>query len=82
MLQFDPLYYPHKSQRTMVFAQNGMVATSQPLAAEAGLSVLRQGEMPSMRRSNGSYSRYSNLPPTASVEMLLLWFGPAESSTA
>lgn len=48
MLQFDPLYYPHKSQRTMVFAQNGMVATSQPLAAEAGLSVLRQGEMPSM----------------------------------
>ncbi|MDI9474570.1 MAG: gamma-glutamyltransferase, partial [Bacillota bacterium] len=43
MLQFDPLYYPHKSQRTMVFAQNGMVATSQPLAAEAGLSVLRQG---------------------------------------
>lgn len=43
MLQFDPRSYPYASQRTATFAKNGMVATSQPLAAQAGLDILKKG---------------------------------------
>lgn len=43
MLKFDPLYNPYPSQRMTVYAKNGMVATSQPLAAQAGLEILKQG---------------------------------------
>jgi gamma-glutamyltranspeptidase/glutathione hydrolase len=35
--------YPFPSQRMPVLAANGIVATSQPLAAQAGLSMLRRG---------------------------------------
>lgn len=42
-MSFDPLYHPFPSRRTTVYARNGMVATSQPLAAQAGLAVLRRG---------------------------------------
>lgn len=35
-MNFDFLYNPYPSQRTTVFANSGMVATSQPLAAQAG----------------------------------------------
>ena len=35
--------YPYPSRRNLVFARNGMVATGQPLAAQAGLSILMQG---------------------------------------
>lgn len=35
--------YPHASQRSAVLARNGVVATSQPLAAQAGLGVLVDG---------------------------------------
>ncbi|MDB4894672.1 MAG: gamma-glutamyltransferase, partial [Firmicutes bacterium] len=42
-MQFDPLYHPYPSRRNPVYARNGMVATSQPLAAQAGLAVLRKG---------------------------------------
>ncbi|HEY8444664.1 MAG TPA: gamma-glutamyltransferase family protein [Bacilli bacterium] len=35
--------YPFPSRRTTVFALNGMVATSQPLAAQAGLEILKKG---------------------------------------
>jgi gamma-glutamyltranspeptidase / glutathione hydrolase len=35
--------YPFASRRSNVIAQRGMVATSQPLAAMAGLQVLQQG---------------------------------------
>lgn len=34
---------PFPSRRSVVTARNGMVATSQPLAAQAGLEVLRKG---------------------------------------
>ena len=39
----DPLYYPYPSRRHVVMGTRGMVATSQPLAAQAGLHVLRSG---------------------------------------
>lgn len=42
-MRFDPLDYPYPSRRNCVFATRGMVATSQPLAAQAGLSILQQG---------------------------------------
>lgn len=42
-MNFDALYYPYPSQRRVIFAKNGMVATSQPLAAQAGLEILKQG---------------------------------------
>ncbi len=43
LFQFDPLYYPYASRRTTVYSRKGMVATSQPLAAQAGLEILQQG---------------------------------------
>src|SRR5690554_2198975 len=39
----DSLYYPYPSQRMVTYARNGMVATSQTLAAQAGLSILQNG---------------------------------------
>jgi gamma-glutamyltranspeptidase/glutathione hydrolase len=35
--------YPYRSSRSVVLADGGMVATSQPLAAQAGLGVLADG---------------------------------------
>jgi gamma-glutamyltranspeptidase/glutathione hydrolase len=43
MLTYDSLYHPFPSRRMTVYAKNGMVATSQPLAAQAGLEMLRRG---------------------------------------
>jgi gamma-glutamyltranspeptidase/glutathione hydrolase len=42
-MYFDPLYYPYFSQRMTVYSNQGMVATSQPLAAQAGLEILKKG---------------------------------------
>lgn len=43
MLKFDPMSYPYASRRSLVYAARGMVASSHPLATEAGLHVLRSG---------------------------------------
>ncbi|NKI69739.1 gamma-glutamyltransferase [Collimonas pratensis] len=43
MLNFDSNHYPYTSRRSAVYARRGMVATSQPLAAQAGLEVLQAG---------------------------------------
>jgi gamma-glutamyltranspeptidase/glutathione hydrolase len=43
MPTFDALHYPYASRRNVVYANKGMVATSQPLAAQAGLQVLQAG---------------------------------------
>ena len=43
MLKNDSLYYPYPARRRAVFARKGMVATSQPLAAQAGLDILKKG---------------------------------------
>lgn len=42
-MYFDATHYPYPSKRNAVFAKNGMVATSQPLAAQAGLDILKKG---------------------------------------
>lgn len=42
-MKHDPLYYPYPSQRMTVYAKKGMVATSQPLAAQAGLDIIKRG---------------------------------------
>lgn len=42
-MQFDPLVYQYPARRNVVYSQKGMVATGQPLAAQAGLEMLRQG---------------------------------------
>ncbi|MDO7906834.1 gamma-glutamyltransferase family protein [Paenibacillus sp. JX-17] len=42
-MQFDSLYQPYPSYRVPVYARQGMVATSQPLAAQAGLDILKKG---------------------------------------
>ncbi|CAI6025105.1 Glutathione hydrolase-like YwrD proenzyme [Cohnella sp. JJ-181] len=42
-MHFDPLNEPYASRRSAVYARNGMVAASQPLAAQAGLEMLQRG---------------------------------------
>ena len=37
-MNYDALYNPYPSRRSTVYAKNGMVATSQSLAAQAGLA--------------------------------------------
>lgn len=40
---FDGQKYDYPSRRRVVYAKRGMVCTSQPLAAQAGLTILQQG---------------------------------------
>ncbi|ABR46901.1 Gamma-glutamyltransferase [Alkaliphilus metalliredigens QYMF] len=42
-MQYDALHYPYPSKRNVVYGKKGMVATSQPLAAQAGLEILKKG---------------------------------------
>ncbi|KAB3534391.1 gamma-glutamyltransferase family protein [Alkaliphilus pronyensis] len=42
-MHFNPLEYNYPSQRTVVYGKKGMVATSQPLAAQAGLEIIKRG---------------------------------------
>lgn len=43
MKHLDTLYNPYQTTRHTTVAKNGMVATSQPLAAQAGLTILQKG---------------------------------------
>ncbi|MUK90151.1 gamma-glutamyltransferase [Ornithinibacillus sp. L9] len=43
MVSFDHQSYPYATKRHATYAKNGMVATSQPLAAQAGLEILKKG---------------------------------------
>lgn len=40
---FDAQKYGYPSRRNVVYGRNGMVATSNPLAAQAGLEILKKG---------------------------------------
>lgn len=42
-MQFDATEYRYPSRRTTVYGTRGMVATTQPLAAEAGLEMIKKG---------------------------------------
>lgn len=42
-MDFDPFFFPYPSRRRLVYAGNGMVVTSQYLAAQAGLDILKKG---------------------------------------
>ncbi|MCL2574354.1 MAG: gamma-glutamyltransferase family protein [Defluviitaleaceae bacterium] len=42
-MEFNPNYNPYSGARSVHYAKNGMVATSQPLAAQAGLDIMKQG---------------------------------------
>ncbi|SUI99144.1 Putative gamma-glutamyltransferase ywrD [Sporosarcina pasteurii] len=42
-MTMDYLYNPYATKRHTAFAKNGMVATSQPLAAQAGIEIMQQG---------------------------------------
>ncbi len=42
-VRFDSQSYPYASTRNVIYGQNGMVATSQPLAAQAGRDILKKG---------------------------------------
>ena len=42
-MKFNCNYQPYKSNRFTHLASNGMVATSQPLAANAGLDIIKKG---------------------------------------
>ena len=42
-MQFDASQYPYASRREVVYGRRGMVCTSQTLAAQAGLDMLKQG---------------------------------------
>lgn len=39
----DSLYYPNSSRRMVSMSNQGMVATSQPIAAQVGLEILKNG---------------------------------------
>ncbi|MDQ7793639.1 MAG: gamma-glutamyltransferase family protein [bacterium] len=42
-MNYDPLHNPYPSRRMTHYGRRGMVATSQPLAAGAGMDMLKQG---------------------------------------
>lgn len=42
-MNFSAFHYPYPSRRNVVYGKKGMVATSQPLAAQAGLEILKKG---------------------------------------
>lgn len=42
-MEFNSLLYPYSSRKCVVYANHGMVCTSQSLAAQAGLKILQQG---------------------------------------
>ncbi len=41
--KFDPLTYSYPSKRNVIYGKRGMVATGNPLAAQAGLEILKKG---------------------------------------
>lgn len=42
-MDFSQIRHPYPSRRSVTYGRHGMVATSQTLAAQAGLAMLKQG---------------------------------------
>jgi gamma-glutamyltranspeptidase/glutathione hydrolase len=42
-MKYNPLEYTYASKRNVVYGKKGMVCTSQPLAAQIGLDILKKG---------------------------------------
>lgn len=42
-MKFDALMYHYPSRRNVIYGNKGMVATSHPLAAQAGLDIIKKG---------------------------------------
>lgn len=42
-MKFDPLYHKYRSTRNLIYGKNGMVAASHPLAAQAGIDIMKKG---------------------------------------
>ncbi len=42
-MEFNSSLYPYSSRKSVVYANHGMVCTSQSLASQAGLKILQQG---------------------------------------
>ncbi len=42
-MNFDALKYSYPSKRSVIYGRKGMVCTSQPLAAQAGLDIIKAG---------------------------------------
>jgi gamma-glutamyltranspeptidase/glutathione hydrolase len=42
-VKFDPYYFPYPSRRQLLYAARGMAASSQPLASQAGMDVMKKG---------------------------------------
>ena len=42
-MNYNPNYNPYPSHRSVTYGKNGMVATSQPLASQVGLDILKKG---------------------------------------
>ena len=42
-MKYNPLEYKYPSKRNVAYAHKGMVATSHPLAAQAGLEIIKKG---------------------------------------
>ena len=45
---FNPLQYKYPSRRSVMYGTKGMVCSSQPLAAQAGLDMLKKAATPLM----------------------------------
>lgn len=42
-MKFDPQYHKYGSKRNLVYGKNGMVASSHPLASQAGIDIMKNG---------------------------------------
>lgn len=42
-MKYNPLYHRYSSRRNLVYGKNGMVASTHPLASQAGLEIMKKG---------------------------------------